>query len=261
MEALQARTLALARWPGGLARSHRGVGHRPNNGCLLGRLSSPSTAMWRWPDSPGAALSPSLVEGSPFEPQGQQATEGTCMLNAEVRDAVRIRFGPWWTFLIAGLVWFLISLIVLQMNLRSVTAVGVLLGVVFLISGLEEFFVAAVIDSWAWARALLGIFFVIAAIWSFIDPIGTFVAIADALGFLLIFKGTLDLVTSIASQGVNSVWWLGLLAGLLELFLGFWAAQQYFPARASLLLLWVGFYALFRGISSIVYAFHLRSAT
>ncbi len=101
----------------------------------------------------------------------------------------------------------------------------------------------------------------IGAIWSFADPVGTFVSIADLLGFLLIFKGTLDLIESIAGQDVNSVWWLGLIAGLLELGLGFWAAQQYFPARAALLLLWVGFYALFRGISSIVFAFQLRSAS
>jgi len=183
------------------------------------------------------------------------------MLYTQVREAVRQTLGPWWAFLIAGLVWFLISIIVLQLNLRSVTTVGVLLGVIFLVSALEEFFVASVIDSWAWARALLGVFFMIAAIWSFIDPIGTFVAIAQALGFLLIFKGTLDLVTAIASQGINSVWWLGMIAGLLELFLGFWAAQQYFPARATLLLVWIGFYALFRGISSIVWAFQVRSAS
>ncbi len=107
---------------------------------------------------------------------------------------------------------------------------------------------------------MLGILFFIAAIWSFIDPIGTFVSIADVLGFILIFKGTLDLVSSVMSQGVNSAWWLGLIAGLLELFLGFWVAQQYFPARATLLLLWVGLYSLFRGISSIVFAFHVHSA-
>jgi len=45
---------------------------------------------------------------------------------------------------------------------------------------------------------------------------------------------------------------------LLELGLGFWAAQQYFPARAVLMLLWVGFYAMFRGISAIVFAFEVR---
>jgi uncharacterized membrane protein HdeD (DUF308 family) len=187
--------------------------------------------------------------------------KGVPVLVTQLRDAAREALGPWWTFLIAGIAWFVISIIVLQLNLTSVGTVGVLLGVVFLVSALEEFFVASVTGGWGWARVLLGIFFMIGAIWSFADPVGTFVSIADVLGFLLIFKGTLDLVTSISSQNVNSVWWLGLVAGLLELGLGFWAAQQYFPARAALVLLWVGFYALFRGISSIVFAFQLRSAT
>ena len=38
-----------------------------------------------------------------------------------------------------------------------------------------------------------------------------------------------------------------------------WASQQLFPARGALLLLWVGFFALFRGISEIVIAFEVRS--
>ncbi len=181
------------------------------------------------------------------------------MLVTQVRDAAREALGPWWTFLIAGAAWFVISVVVLQLNLTSAGAVGVLLGVVFLISAIEEFFVASV--SGGWVGHERGVFFLIGAIWSFADPVGTFVSIADLLGFLLIFKGTLDLIESIAGQDVNSVWWLGLIAGLLELGLGFWAAQQYFPARAALLLLWVGFYALFRGISSIVFAFQLRSAS
>jgi uncharacterized membrane protein HdeD (DUF308 family) len=182
------------------------------------------------------------------------------MFDPQIRDAVRQVVGPWWAFLIAGIGWFVISFIVLQMTITSVTAVGVLLGVIFLISAVEEFLAAAVVGTWGWARALLGILFFLAAIWSFIDPVGTFVSIADLLGLLLILKGTLDLVGSIMSSGVNAVWWLGLIAGLLELFLGFWASQRYFAARASLLLLLVGFYALFRGISSIVLAFQLRSA-
>jgi uncharacterized membrane protein HdeD (DUF308 family) len=183
------------------------------------------------------------------------------MLVTQLREAAQEAIGPWWTWLVAGAAWFVISVVVLQLNLTSVGAVGVLMGVVFLVSAIEEFFVASVSGGWGWARALLGVFFMIGAIWSFADPVGTFVSIADVLGFLLIFKGTLDLIESIASQEVNSVWWLGLLAGLLELGLGFWAAQQYFPARAALVLLLVGFYALFRGISSIVFAFQLRSAT
>jgi uncharacterized membrane protein HdeD (DUF308 family) len=181
------------------------------------------------------------------------------MLETELRQAVRQVAGPWWAFLIAAFAWFVISFVVLQLNLASVATVGVLLGVIFLVSAIEECFVASVTDSWAWARVLLGILFFIAAIWSFADPIGTFVSIADVLGFLLIFMGALDLITSAMSQGGNSVWWLGLVVGVLELLLGIWASQQYFPARASLLLLLVGFYALFRGIYSIVFAFQLRS--
>ena len=57
-----------------------------------------------------------------------------------------------------------------------------------------------------------------------------------------------------------SAWWLGLVAGILELVLGFWASQQRLPARGALLLIWVGFFALFRGISEIVIAFELNSA-
>jgi hypothetical protein len=38
-------------------------------------------------------------------------------------------------------------------------------------------------------------------------------------------------------------------------------SRQAFPARAVLLIFWVGFLALFRGISDIVVAFEIRSAT
>jgi uncharacterized membrane protein HdeD (DUF308 family) len=50
-----------------------------------------------------------------------------------------------------------------------------------------------------------------------------------------------------------------MVAGVLELFLGFWVSQQEFPARALLLLIWVGFFALFRGFSDILLAFEVRS--
>ena len=56
------------------------------------------------------------------------------------------------------------------------------------------------------------------------------------------------------------MWWLGLVVGILEIFLGFWASQQYRPVQGALLLIWVGFFALFRGISEIVIAFELRRA-
>ncbi len=79
-------------------------------------------------------------------------------------------------------------------------------------------------------------------------------------GPLLLLRGSLDLVASLAAREINSAWRLGAVAGVVEILLGFWVSQQRFPARAVRLLIWVGFFALFRGISEIVLAFELRSA-
>jgi uncharacterized membrane protein HdeD (DUF308 family) len=182
------------------------------------------------------------------------------MLYTEAREAMKQVTDKWWIFLVAGLGWFVVSLIVLRMNLTSVATVGVLLGVLFLVSGFEEVVVASVRSSWAWARYLLAGLFFVGAIWCFVSPFDAFWSLAAALGFLLVFAGTLDIIESVTTQGINDVWWLGLVAGILEVFLGFWATQQYLPARGALLLLWVGFFALFRGLSAIALAFQVRAA-
>ena len=95
--------------------------------------------------------------------------------------------------------------------------------------------------------------------WSFARPYDAFWTLASILGLLLIFRGTLDIITSVDARGINSAWWLGMVAGILEILLGFWASQQYLSVKGALLLVWVGFFALFRGISEIVIAFEVRS--
>ena len=146
----------------------------------------------------------------------------------------------------------------LRFTTTSIATVGVLWASCSL-AALNELMISAVKHSWRWAHILLGIFFVVGAIWAFARPFDAFWSIASVLGFLLIFKGTLDIISAFMTKDVNSSWWLGLVVGILELVLGFWASQQLFPARGALLLLWVGFFALFRGISEIVIAFEVRS--
>jgi uncharacterized membrane protein HdeD (DUF308 family) len=119
--------------------------------------------------------------------------------------------------------------------------------------------VATARDDWRWLRVLMGALFFVGALWCFAAPFNAFWSIAAAFGLLLIFKGVLDITYSVATQALNGVWWLGLVSGILEIGLGFWASQQYFPSRAALLLLYVGFYGIFRGISDLVLAFQTRS--
>jgi uncharacterized membrane protein HdeD (DUF308 family) len=168
--------------------------------------------------------------------------------------------GPWWMFLVTGIGWLVVSLIVLRFRLTSVVAVGVLMGVVFLCGWFSELLVASMRKRWRWPHVLMGIVFLFAACWSFASPFGAFWALATIFGLLLVFRGSLDLVTSVSSRDVNPAWWLGLIAGVVEILLGFWVSQQEFPARALLLLIWVGFFALFRGFSDILLAFEVRAA-
>jgi uncharacterized membrane protein HdeD (DUF308 family) len=167
--------------------------------------------------------------------------------------------GPWWVFLLTGIAWLIIAWVVLRFTPASVATVGVLLGVLFLLAAFNEAMMAAMGHTWRWAHVLLGILFVAGAIWAFARPFNAFWSIASVLGLLLIFKGTLDIITAVMTKDVNAAWWLGLLVGILEIVLGFWASQQRFPAQGALLLLWIGFFALFRGISEIVIAFEVRS--
>jgi uncharacterized membrane protein HdeD (DUF308 family) len=167
--------------------------------------------------------------------------------------------GPWWLLLLTGIAWLIIAWIALRFTPASVATVGALLGVLFLFGMLDEFLLASVRTSWRWLHVVMGIIFAFGAGWSFAEPYNAFWTLASILGLLLIFRGTLDIITSIDSRPVNSAWWLGMVAGILEILLGFWASQQYRSVQGALLLIWVGFFALFRGISEIVIAFELRS--
>jgi uncharacterized membrane protein HdeD (DUF308 family) len=168
--------------------------------------------------------------------------------------------GPWWLFLVTGIAWLIIAVMVLRFTPASVNTVGVLMGVLFLLGAFNEFMDGSMRRGWRWAHVVMGVLFVVGAIWAFARPFNAFWALASVLGLLLIFKGALDTIAAVVTKEVNSSWWLGLVAGILEIVLGFWASQQAFPARGALLLLWVGFFALFRGISEIVIGFEVRSS-
>ena len=185
--------------------------------------------------------------------------EGTA-IRSGTRAALWRLAGPWWLFLLTGIAWLVLSWVSLRFTPASVATIGVLLGVLFLAAMLNEFLIAAVGASWRWLHVIMGLIFAFGAGWSFAEPYGAFWTLASILGLLLIFRGTLDIFTSTSSREVNSIWWLGLVAGILEILLGFWASGQYLAVRGALLLVWVGLFALFRGISEIVFAFELRHA-
>lgn len=167
----------------------------------------------------------------------------------------------WWLFLVTGLLWFIISLVILRFDESSITTIGVLMGIVFVIGGFNEFLMMPADSSgWKVFHAILGVVFLLAAIWCFVQPEQAFWALASVLGFLLLIMGTFEIIAAVATKDVNPLWWLGLLAGIFFLILAFWASQQLVHAKAELLIFYVGIMAMFRGISQIVFAFGLHAA-
>ena len=161
-------------------------------------------------------------------------------------------------FLITGILWLIVSLVILRFDLRSVAAVGILVGVFMLMAGVNEFVAAFVAPGWRWLHALLGVLFAVLGILCLVYPGRTFLMLAAFFGWFMLFKGTADIVFSILTRRVNDLWWVGLVTGILEIGLAFWASG-YFIGSAALLIIWVGMGAMFRGVTEIILAFRLRS--
>jgi uncharacterized membrane protein HdeD (DUF308 family) len=165
---------------------------------------------------------------------------------------------PWWLFLITGIGWTLVGLIVLRFDYSSVSAISILFGIVAIAAGVME--VLALILARGWWKVLhivLALAFFVAGIVAFIHPGDTFEALAAVFSFFLIFAGTFDIITSISARREIEVWWLQLVGGIIEVVLGFWAAG-YYGRSAVLLVAWVAAFTLIRGVRDIVLAFRIR---
>ena len=183
----------------------------------------------------------------------------------EERMIVRESARSWWVFLVAGVAWLVIAWLVLRLNATSLATVGVLLGVVFIVAGINEVALGGVVSGgWKVWHYIMAVIFLLGGIWSFVRPINTFFALASVLGLILIFYGSFEIARSIGSRGVNPYWWLGLISGILLILLAFWVSgsdRVYALAqRTYLILFWVGFLAIFRGMSEIALAFGIRHA-
>ena len=185
--------------------------------------------------------------------------EGSPMTNrAEGREMLRGLSRFWWLWLVFGIGWVLISLVILQFDQASITTVGVLIGLMFFISGIQQFAIAGMVERGGWLFVLFGFLFLIAGVIAFISPENTFAAIADILGFLFLIVGIFWIIQAFAERDENDVWWLGLGAGVLMVILAFWTGGQFFIEKQYTLLVFAGIWALMSGVTDIVRAFQIR---
>ena len=177
-----------------------------------------------------------------------------------LRDTAREVTGLWWMWLLAGISWGVISLVILQFDAASITTVGVLVGAMFTFAAVENFALVSVPGAVRWVSALFGVAFLIAAVICFISPQNTFVAMADTLGFLFLLVGLWWMVRAFLERAINPLWWLGLISGILMTILAFWTGGQFFIEKAYVLLVFAGIWALMASVTDIVRGFVLLRA-
>jgi uncharacterized membrane protein HdeD (DUF308 family) len=165
---------------------------------------------------------------------------------------------PFWALLTIGILWILLSFIILQFTYSSILSISILMGIVLILAAASETGMAFIAAGWKWAHVALAVLFFLGSIFAWVYPGQTFGTLALIFGWYLLIKGTFDVVISLTNHGAH-LWWLGLLAGIAEMAIAFWAVG-YVGRSAALLVLWVGIGALLRGIMTLVWAFQVRHA-
>jgi uncharacterized membrane protein HdeD (DUF308 family) len=167
----------------------------------------------------------------------------------------------WWLFIAVGVVWVIIALVILQFDQASVTTVGVLIGILLIVSSIQNFALGAMVTSAAkWIWWAFGVLLLAGGIISFISPENTFAALADILGFIFLVIGVFWILDAFVMRGgANPLWWLGLISGILLVILAFWTGGQFFIEKSYLLLVFAGIWALLHGVTDIVRGFQLHT--
>lgn len=176
-----------------------------------------------------------------------------------VARSARSVTGRWWMFLVTGALWIMYAFVVLSASVDTVWAVTILFAVGFVVGGVFELLLATVADRWRWLHVAFGILSILAGIVAVVWPGQTFLVLAAILGWYLMFDGMVTLGIAIITRDVNEMWWLGLVIGIAEILVGFWAVG-YTGRSVALLVIWVAAGALARGIGDIVAGFMLHGS-
>jgi uncharacterized membrane protein HdeD (DUF308 family) len=180
------------------------------------------------------------------------------MRSIEARQAARQISEWWWMWLVAGIFWIIAALVILRFTAASVVTVGIIIGVLFCVSGIQELVVARFSGGWRWLAIVFGIILLIGGVLALINPLAAFLAIADILGFVFVLIGITWILQALATQEQDPLWGLGLVAGIIMIGLGFATGAKLLPTRAYMLLVLAGIWALLHGITDIVKAFQIR---
>jgi uncharacterized membrane protein HdeD (DUF308 family) len=163
----------------------------------------------------------------------------------------------WWMFLVAGILWLLLGFVILSLRPASISVTVILIALAFWLGGFTMFAFGFVTPGgWRVTAIVLGVLGLAAGVAALVWPAPTLVVLGVLVAWYLLIRGVFDIVISLSHTHVRG-WWLGLLAGVVEIALGAWAVGN--PDRSVLLIVSIiGVWSIFKGVFDLVAAFHYK---
>ena len=112
------------------------------------------------------------------------------------------------------------------------------------------------VKNW-WTSLLLGIVYIIVALWLMFSPLSSYVALSIVFSISMLISGILEIIFSLSNRkGVPSWGWY-LASGIIDLILGIYLMANIVLSMAVLPFI-VAFWLMFRGFASTGYAMDLK---
>lgn len=166
----------------------------------------------------------------------------------------------WWMYALRGLIAIAFGVGALLWPGQALGALVLLFGVYALADGIFAIFAGIAsyryFERW-WAILLEGVAGVVIGLLTFFLPNVTAIAMLYFIATWALITGVLEIVAAIQFRRVIAGEWMLILGGLLSILFG--VLMFVFPLAGAMSVIWViGIYAVFFGISEIIFAFRLR---
>jgi uncharacterized membrane protein HdeD (DUF308 family) len=188
--------------------------------------------------------------------QRRETGEGN-MAGTHVTGRLRTRI-DWPVLAVAGVVWLVFGMVVLQLNLASAWSLRLAAGLLLIIAAFGHLINVQVAQRWQWTYGVLAAAFFVIGMVALVWPDPSYLALTRVIAWFLLVKGAADVFLALAGRPGGRLWGLAAVVGLLEIAVGFGVAGV--PAGSiPLLPLWVGLIALSKGVTDLLQALELRS--
>ena len=179
-----------------------------------------------------------------------------------VRSLTASLFGTaaeyWWVWLVAGIAWLSVAIVVLQFNQSSATTVGIVVGIIFLAGAVQTIAIGRTVDGARWIWYSFGVVLAAGSLTSLVYPGKTFVIVSAVVGALLVASGLFWVARAYSTRHEDPLWPMWIVLSVAIVGVGIWLAGQFITVRALTITAVTGVWALVKGVKDLAKAAHLR---